>query len=99
MKYNTVVVTAVERDSYANVKTVREFTLIPPHCDNYYGNGYYMAVRLPGVTTLLDYVDVRYWGAANVEAFARRYMELKYGLVADGYTTISYTFPAAEFAE
>ena len=99
MKYNTVVVTAVEQDSYANVKTVREFTLIPSRNDNYYGNGYYMAVRLPGVTKLLDYVDVRYWGVVNVELFARRYMELKYGLVADGHTNISYMFPAAEFAE
>ena len=53
-----------------------EFTMIPPEGSNHYGTGYYMTVKAPTQTHL---IDVRYERTTDVEILADRWIENWYG--------------------
>ena len=53
-----------------------EFTMIPPANGNHYGTGYYMTVRMPSDTHL---IDVRYEGTTDIEVLADRWILNNFG--------------------
>lgn len=54
-----------------------EFTLLPPkEGTHYYGNGYYMEVKLPGDR---KHIDIRYAGAVDIERHAEDFIKGFYG--------------------
>jgi len=53
-----------------------EFTMLPPDDNNHYGTGYYMTVKTPTQTHL---IDVRYERTTDVEILAERWIENWYG--------------------
>lgn len=53
-----------------------EFTMVPPSDNNHYGTGYYMTVKTPFQTHL---IDVRYERTTDIEILADRWIEGWYG--------------------
>lgn len=53
-----------------------EFTMIPPSDNNHYGTGYYMTVKTPTQTHL---IDVRYERTTDIEILADRWIKNWYG--------------------
>lgn len=52
------------------------FTMVPPSDSNHYGTGYYMTVKTPAQTHL---IDVRYERTTDVEILADRWIKNWYG--------------------
>ena len=58
-------------------ETSIKFSMIPPKKDSkYYGNGYYMSVKMPSSSA---YVDVRYENTTDVEILADRWIDSYFG--------------------
>ena len=53
-----------------------ECTLVPPKDSNHYGTGYYMTIKLPHTTEL---IDVRYERTTDIEILADRWIESYFG--------------------
>ena len=66
------------------------FTMIPPSDSNHYGTGYYMTVKFPGSTIV---IDVRYERTTDIEILADRWMKNWYGKNAH---EVIKEFPADE---
>lgn len=60
------------------------FTLVPPKkTRGYYGNGYYMSVKMPAQTL---WIDVRYERTTDIEILADRWIKKYYGKNAQNVT-------------
>lgn len=77
MDYNTM--NATVKGTTFDGKAFTEnltFTLVPPTNSKHYGTGYYMTVKTPTQTLL---IDVRYEHSTDVEILADRWIEGYYG--------------------
>lgn len=77
MKYNTMNATVKGITCEGEPFTEHlEFTLVPPSDSNHYGTGYYMTVKTPAGTQL---IDVRYERTTDIEILADRWIKNWYG--------------------
>jgi hypothetical protein len=77
MKYNTMkaTVSGTTCEGEAFCENIL-FTMIPPSDSNHYGTGYYMTVKTPSQTHL---IDVRYERTTDIEILADRWIKNWYG--------------------
>lgn len=61
------------------------FTLVPPKTRDYYGNGHYMNVDLPGSS---HYVDARYSMTTDLEKLARIWIKDYFGNTVKDIKTV-----------
>lgn len=77
MKYSTMnaIVSGITCEGQPFIEELL-FTMLPPKDSNHYGTGYYMTVKTPTQTHL---IDVRYERTTDVEILADRWIKNWYG--------------------